>query len=250
MDTFDYSDGREKKGNAGALVWNILTIFALLGVLAIALIFLAIFLNPYASLNPFPPATLPAVMAFPTSTATPVRFLDPTWTASPTQEPTITSTLLPSSTLPPTETPFVLFTLTPTPEETPQLGKMPFEISPGTPVSTSSLAFHPDAGCNWFGVAGQVFDLSGAPVSGQQVQIGGTLVGSPVSLLSLTGLANAYGTAGFYEFNLGDKPIASNGTLWVQLLDQAGLAMSDKIYFDTSNSCDKNLIFINFKQIR
>lgn len=250
MDTFDYMDNRETKGRTAALIWNILTLLTLLGVVAVALIFLAIFINPYSSLNPFPPATLPAVIAFPTPTSTPVRFLQPTWTASPTSEPTVTLTPPPSPTSPPTETPFILFTLTPTPEETPQFGEMPFEISPGTPVSTSSLAFHPDAGCKWFGVAGQVFDLSGAPVSGQQVQIGGTLAGSPVSLLSLTGLANAYGTAGFYEFNLGDTPIASNKTLWVQLLDQAGLAMSEKIYFETSDSCEKNLIFINFKQIR
>ena len=127
---------------------------------------------------------------------------------------------------------------------------MPFVISPGTPVSTSSQVFHPEAGCDWFGVAGQVFDLSGAPVSQQQVQIGGTLAGSPVAMLSLTGLANAYGSAGFYEFNLGDKPIASNGTLWVQLLDQAGLELSEKIYFETFDSCEKNLIFVNFKQLR
>jgi len=250
MDTFDYDDNREARGRMAGLVWNILTLLALLGVVAIVLIFLAIFLKPSSSLNPFPPATLPVVIEFPTPTVTPIRFLQPTWTVSPTLEPTTTSTPPPSPTSPPTETPFILFTISPTPEETSQPGEMPFEISPGTPVSTSSLAFHPGAGCNWFGVAGQVFDLSGAPVSGQQVQLGGTLAGSSLSLLSLTGLANAYGTAGFYEFNLGDKPVASNGTLWVQLLDQAGLAMSDKIYFDTFDSCEKNLVFINFKQTR
>jgi len=100
------------------------------------------------------------------------------------------------------------------------------------------------------GVAGQVFDLSGAPISGQQVRIGGFLGGKTVELLTLTGLTNAYGTAGFYEFNLGEKPVASKGSLWVQLIDQAGLTMSDKIFFDTYDSCDKNLIFINFKQMR
>ena len=250
MDTFDYTEGKEAKGKTAALVWNILTVLVLLGVVAVALVFLAVFINPYASLNPFPPPTLPVMMAFPTATATPVRFLQATWTPSPTLEPTITSTPPPSPTLPPTETPFFLFTLSPTPEDTPVVGGMPFVLSPGTPVSTSSLAFHPDAGCNWFGVAGQVFDLSGAPVPGQQVQIGGTLAGAPLAMLSLTGVANAYGTAGFYEFNLGDKPVTSNKTIWVQLLDQAGLAMSDKIYFETFDSCEKNQIFINFKQVR
>jgi hypothetical protein len=28
------------------------------------------------------------------------------------------------------------------------------------------------------------------------------------------------------------------------------LPMSDKIYFDTYEACDKNLIFVNFKQVR
>jgi len=100
------------------------------------------------------------------------------------------------------------------------------------------------------GVAGQVFDLSGAPISGQQVRIGGFLGGKAVDMLTLSGLTSAYGTAGFYEFALGEELIASNGSLWVQLLDQAGLAMSEKIFFDTFDSCDKNLIFVNFKQVR
>jgi hypothetical protein len=100
------------------------------------------------------------------------------------------------------------------------------------------------------GVAGQVFDLSGAPISGQQVRVGGFLGGKPVDLLTLTGLTSAYGTNGFYEFTLGDAPMASNRSLWVQLLDQAGLAMSEKIFFATYDSCDDNLIFVNFKQVR
>lgn len=100
------------------------------------------------------------------------------------------------------------------------------------------------------GVAGQIFDLSGAPISGQQVRIGGFLDGKSVDMLTLTGLTSAYGTAGFYEFSLSDKPIASNKSLWVQLLDQAGLTMSEKVYFETYDSCEKNLIFINFKQVR
>ena len=102
------------------------------------------------------------------------------------------------------------------------------------------------------GVAGQVCDLSGAPVSGQQVPAlaGPCSASAEIDLLSLTGLTTAYGNNGFYEFTLGEKPVNSTGTLWVQLLDQSGLPMSDKIYFDTYDACDKNLIFVNFKQAR
>jgi hypothetical protein len=127
---------------------------------------------------------------------------------------------------------------------------MPFEVNPGSPVSLSSLQFYPERRCDWMGVAGQVHDLSRAPISGQQVRIGGFLDGKAVDMLTLTGLTSAYGTAGFYEFTLADKPIASNKSLWVQLLDQAGLAMSEKIFFETYDSCEKNLILINFIQVR
>jgi hypothetical protein len=163
--------------------------------------------------------------------------------------PTFTDTPGPTQTLAPTETPFSLYTLTPTGTAA-AAAEYPFIVGPGTPVGTSSLAFHPDAGCNWMGVAGQVFDLSGAPVSGQQVHVGGVLLGSPIEMLSLTGTTTAYGNNGFYEFTLGTKPVDSTGNLWVQLLDQSGLPMSDKIYFDTYSACDKNLVFVNFKQAR
>ena len=87
-------------------------------------------------------------------------------------------------------------------------------------------------------------------MSGQQVRIGGVLAGAVVDGLTLTGLTTAYGTVGFYEFPMGDEPVASQQSVWVQLIDQGGLPMSDKIYFDTFDNCDKNLIFVNFKQVR
>lgn len=248
MDHYDYSGQERPVQRIMNFIWNALTLVTLLGVLGVVAVFLLLFTNPNIFFNPFPPQPLPTPLSLPTATPTPRSILPPTWTPSPTPEPTATFTPEPTHTPSPTATPFSLFTPTTTP--TSETRGMPFIVGPGTPVSTSSLAFHPEAGCNWMGVAGQVFDLSGAPISGQQVRIGGVLAGKPVDMLSLTGLTSAYGTAGFYEFTLGDKPIASKGTLWVQLLDQAGLAMSEKIYFDTYDNCEKNLIFINFKQVR
>jgi hypothetical protein len=67
--------------------------------------------------------------------------------------------------------------------------------------------------------------------------------------MTLTGIALNYGRAG-YEFTLADKPIASNDMLWVQLLDQIGAPISEKVYFDTYAECEKNLIIINFKQVK
>jgi hypothetical protein len=249
MDGFDYLDQERPFQKVMRFIWNVLTILALVGVVCVVSGFIMIFNDPNIFLNPFRPKPLPSPMEYPTATVTPRSILPPTWTPSPTLEPTDTVTPLPTDTPAPTETPFSLFT--PTETSVPAAGRgMPFEVSAGTPVSTSSAAFHPESGCEWMGVAGQIFDLSGAPISGQQVRIGGFLGGKPVDMLTLTGLTSSYGTAGFYEFTLGEVPVASNGSLWVQLLDQAGLAMSEKVFFETFDTCDKNLIFINFKQVR
>lgn len=251
MDSFDYQEYTQPTRSVSDLVWNTLTVLVLFSVLCVALGFLMIFINPTSSFNPFPPPTLPPTIVFPTETPTPRAVLPNTWTPQPTSEPTATETLRPSSTPIPTETPFSLFTATNTPEvsPTPVLG-MPYDVAPGSPVAISSVTFHPEAGCSWMGVAGQVLDLSGAPVStGVVIQLSGVYGGKFIEKTSLTGIAPQYGQAG-YEFYLGDTPTASNKTLWVQLLDQAGAPLSEKIYFETFEDCERNLVFINFKQVR
>jgi hypothetical protein len=92
--------------------------------------------------------------------------------------------------------------------------------------------------------------LNGEAVRGLFVQLGGSMPGE-VSMdnLVMTGLAPQYGPGGF-EFTLADKPVASNGTLWIQLLDQQNLPLSDRIYFNTFDDCQKNLIIIFFTQVR
>ena len=65
---------------------------------------------------------------------------------------------------------------------------------------------------------------------------------------TLSGMAPDYGEGG-YELTISDSPAASNGELWIQLLDQANLPLSEKIYFQTFDSCDSNLVMINFVQI-
>jgi len=93
--------------------------------------------------------------------------------------------------------------------------------------------------------------MSGAPVTGLIIRLGGALTGLQLTppLLSLTGVAPNYGQSG-YEFTLADRPVASSSSLWLQLLDQAGIALSKQFTFDTFDVCEKNLIIINFKQVR
>lgn len=223
-------------------IWNILSILGLLAIVGVIAVAFMIFNNPQASINPFPPPTMPVLIVLPTATATP-RMLPPTWTA----------TALPVT---PTETPVILVESSGLPEGTTQptptrdlSASAPF-ILQGDPVAVASSMFHADTTCDWMGVGGNVYDMQGRPVFGLMVKIGGYLGGKSVKeMTTLTGLARAYGESG-YEFKLGDKPVASNNSLWIQLFDQAQIPISEKITFDTYGECNKNLILINFKQVR
>jgi hypothetical protein len=81
------------------------------------------------------------------------------------------------------------------------------------------------------------------------IKLGGSLNGEAIELITISGTAAQYGPSGF-EFKLGDAPVDSTQSLYVQLLDQADLPLSDKFYFDTFNDCQKNLVLVNFRQIR
>ena len=109
---------------------------------------------------------------------------------------------------------------------------------------------HQDKGCNWLGVAGQVFDLNGSPLQNIVVAVKGTLNGSTISLIALTGYpaSLAYGPGGF-EVQLAQTVIASSNTLTIQLFDVSGKALSDAVLFTTYASCTKNLILINFSAV-
>jgi hypothetical protein len=253
MDVFDDEfeepqPTKARRRSSGAL-WNILTAITLLGIVCVVVTFVAIYLNPQSGLNPFPPPTLPARLELPTGTATSVVNLPPTWTPTVTPEPSATSTPRPSATLPPTPTFFTLSTATATMTVTESLTGYPYEVQTGSPVAIANI-YYPELGCDWMGVGGQAVDMSGSPVTGLVIRLGGVLGGKIVpTMTSLTGVALNYGRAG-YEFKLADEPISSRGTLWVQLLDQAGVPLSEEIYFDTYSECEKNLIIINFKQVR
>jgi hypothetical protein len=247
MDNFELKT--ERKVNWKPLIWNILTLVVLLGVCGLAYYFWNIFNNPYSALNPFPPALLPTSYetATPTSTIIP---LESTWTSTPTISPVASRTKAPTWTLLPqmiTPTATSTPTLTPT-EPTPTIISTPM---PASAVITymASTAYHPDNKCNWSGVVGKVFGTDGKPLLSQQIQLGGTLDGTAISFMTLSGLASAVGPSGF-EFQLGDRAIASTQTLWIQLLDNTSKPLTDKIYFDTQSDCAQNLVMVVFTRTR
>lgn len=121
-----------------------------------------------------------------------------------------------------------------------------FAIQSGTPVQIQNFAN--SSGCSWQGIAGQVFDIDGAPLKNVLVKAGGTWNGAAVNLMGMTGLATSYGEGG-YELVLGSKVASTTNTVWVQLYDLSGNSLSQKVTISTSTDCAKNLVLLNFRQI-
>jgi len=265
MSNFDYLDEqpepKKKKqrsrssANAGGnpdMLWNVLTVLILFMAFCIAGFFLSIFINPYTPFNPFPPPTLAPILTTPTPTITP-RALGPTWTVTPPPVLSETPTLRPTITPLPSGTPFLVYTLTPTntPTNTATATKTPKPVYAFTAsvAAYESTITHPEAACAWMGIGGTVVDAQGNPVVGLVVAVGGSLDGKTVYIPTVSNTAPLYGQGGF-EFVLGDKPIASKNTLYVQLLDQAGIPLSDRIFFTTYDDCAKNLTIVRFNQVK
>lgn len=231
-------------------VWNLLTLLVLFSTVCLVGFFALTFANPTNALNPFPPASA-ALVDLPTATATPG--FPPTWTPTPFPQPTATVTPAPPAA--PTDVPAQ--------PEAPVTLAAPAEDATQPPADPNGYAFqlrgplnevastiiHPDQKCNWMGVGGGVFSLQGSPLTGLTMLLGGTLDGKAVNKSALTGSFTDYGPAG-YEFALGDVPIESNGTLWLQLVDQAGLPLSARVPIVTSKDCGRNLLLVSFKQVR
>ncbi len=244
---------RRARQGAGCL-WNALTALVLLTTIGAALLFAWVYLHPATPANPFPPPTVPPVAVLPSPVPTATE-LPPT--ATQTAAPTATSTPRPTNTptpLPPTATSTVEFSPTPPPgspsptlKPTATPGGYAFVLK-DDPLTIQNI-FHSDLGCNWLGVGGNIEDLRGGGKLYVTVHLHGTLNGETLDIYTVSGTAKQYGDGG-YEFQLGDTPVASHNTLFIQLLDQANLPLSDRIFFDTYDDCEKNNIIINFEQVR
>jgi hypothetical protein len=99
------------------------------------------------------------------------------------------------------------------------------------------------------GVGGSVFDLDGESIINLGIRLEGELEGNPISLDAISGSFPALSASG-YIFNISDHPIASDGTIWVQLHDGSGKPLSDKLFITTSAECSKNFVMVNWRQVR
>lgn len=190
------------------------------------------------------------------------RFVDSNPTSTPAQITTEMATHAPSPTAIPTSTspttsvtrliataPVIRTTPTPPVEDTNSAEPISvvtpeYVLQTGSPKWLPDI-FHPELGCNFLGVSGQVFGPGGVPVKLIVVESGGTLDSREIVGLSLTGNVQEFGPGG-YEIVFLDHAIDSTNSVWVQLKDLEGQPLSDKIYFDTFADCQKNLTLINF----
>lgn len=231
-----------KKSKSRMDLWDMLSIFILLITFCVGLYFVAIYMSPNAAYNPFSPARAAANM-LPTPTITQIQLL-PTWTSTQaivTETPTLT--LVPTFTLEPSPTVVSLITpsKTPKPSATP---KAPFSA---TVTYIDSTIIHPEAGCNWQGIAGTIVDAKNADMIGITIRVAGFYNGKTKNELTVSGIAPAFGKSGF-EFFLSAVPVSSDGLLTIQILDQAGLPLSSIIEIDTFSDCSKNLVLVKFKK--
>ncbi len=231
----------------GRMLANCLTLLVLLATLGVGAAYAIVFINPHVSFNPFPPPTYPPVLDFPTPTPfSPTS--EPTFTSEPTSGPptTETATLEQTATetstpLPPTETATPLL-----PTETPTPTPVPFGLQPGSIAATTSW-FH---GCDWMGVGGHVLDTDDSPLVGIVIQLGGELDGVPKNMEVLSGSASEILGESGYLFDLADHPIASEETLWLQIVDvSSGLPLSEQVFLTTYDTCSKNLLLVNWRKL-
>jgi hypothetical protein len=100
-----------------------------------------------------------------------------------------------------------------------------------------------NAGCNWLGIAGEVFDLDGQPVPHGEYLV--HVWDSGLDARVVVGDAPVYGPSG-YEQYLFDAPRVQEHNL--QLESFNGMAVSEVYRVQTRASCNQNLLFFVFVQ--
>lgn len=172
--------------------------------------------------NVFPYVREPAVL-----TPSPTQTMNPSPTASLT---------IPTSVVTPDETE------SPTPVN--PADRQVFFLQEGNPIYLPNFT-HPDEGCDWLGVAGQVFNMDGIALLDYSVKAGTGIEDEPGDMSTVTGLATAYGHGG-YELMISDSPVDTEDLYWIQVFDQDGQPLSEQIFFTTYSDCGKNLVLMNF----
>ena len=161
-------------------------------------------------------------------------------------------TFTPTNTLQPTNTFTATFTKTATATKKPTNTTVPkiYEVHEDAPIYLTNVIYL-DSGCNWIGIVGQVFGSDGLPVRGTLVMVRGVKAdGTPVEIMTLTGLAKGYKAPNAYEIKLSDAVFESINTYYIAVYDMQYRLLSEPFYFSTFADCGKNMIMVNFKTIQ
>jgi hypothetical protein len=245
------STGPTRSPRERDLVYNTISLFFLAATVGFCLVTVLLIRNPTLPINPFPPPTPP-----PTPTLLSLESVQvlgeidmPKTSPTPEETPTPEITVEPTNTPPiafPTDEPTASPTLSVT--VTGAIGPIdPTLASPGFAFELqTAVAYMPNLGtegCNYMAIAGQVFDGDGDPLLGIPVVVED---GDLFSALDFTGNATQYGPAG-YEIYIDASPYAA--TFTVKLVSETGMALSDNVIVETSDSCSENIAIVNFVQV-
>ncbi len=190
--------------------------------------------------------------AVPTQTEVVIVTTEVTATSQPTQTPQPTETVPATETSQATATieftPTIPATATIAPTVTQSYAEDLFEIQEGSPVFLSNFV-HTAEGCNWNGIAGQIFGSTGLPLTDYIVRLEGTYNGMVIDQVGVTGIVanNPYGP-GSFEFVLGSVALDTQDQLTIQVFDPIGVEVTSPRPLDTSSQCSQNLQIINFIQ--
>ncbi len=114
----------------------------------------------------------------------------------------------------------------------------------GNRVIFSAQFTHPELGCNWQGIGGQILGMSGEPLIGYTVRVEG-VTDQTLILQTVSGGATAYGPSG-WEIKLADGP---NTYVYRVTLFQDERRVSDPKLVAFPGDCGRNLGIMNFHQL-
>jgi hypothetical protein len=123
-------------------------------------------------------------------------------------------------------------------------GSIHFVAQTGTPVYSA----HPN-GCDGIYLVGNVVDINGSPLVHMTVDAGGSLGGITIDPDPSDSGSHPEFSASGWQIKISDTLIDSTSSVYVALY-QVGSddPVSDLVFVDTFNDCEKNMIMVNFTQ--
>jgi len=232
---------KKRERRYGKWYHDIFALMFMIATIALGVVFVSIWRDPWSSLNPLPPATTFIEVTWtPDMAALSAFYANQTATAQAESNNTviITPSAQNAVVIPQNNQPIIV-----QPMDTPT-GDKPFTIS------EAGVLYIPNAngrGCNWSSIAGTVTGLTGEPLDGYAVQIADIEEPTRLNVVVNSGSSLNLGAGGF-ELALGSTPRIRSYR--IQLFDSANNPVSEPFQVFTREECDQNVAVVNFVQVR